>query len=188
MRELKPEPELLALLESFRHSGGVIHYLQFEPESAEMSLSAENRHRSAALAGMVAIERQWKEQDSTFRLRLDEAKLAGQRIRWRTFWGGCAEAQLPVGSHARSMSELKSYQRAFFAPPYGRKGSPQELTENFIAINRHLGISPGAQVWSWSKNWSNFFDAGNEWWGAFYWTLRRPGSQRYTVVCASTTD
>lgn len=26
-------------------------------------------------------------------------------------------------------------------------------------------------IYSWSDDWSNYFDAGKEWWGTFYWTV-----------------
>ena len=53
-------------------------------------------------------------------------------------------------------------------------------------------ISAFRQTWPqsapWGTDWSNYFDAGKEGWGTFFWTIRRPGSDFITVIGASTTD
>lgn len=40
----------------------------------------------------------------------------------------------------------------------------------------------------WPTNWSNYFDAGNEWWGAYYWTIQNPMKKIILVIAASDTD
>lgn len=40
----------------------------------------------------------------------------------------------------------------------------------------------------WPTDWSNYFDAGHEWWGAFFWTIEDARRDWVTVVAASSTD
>ncbi|WNO10071.1 hypothetical protein [Teredinibacter sp. KSP-S5-2] len=40
----------------------------------------------------------------------------------------------------------------------------------------------------WPTNWSNYFDAGNEWWGSFLWSVLDKKNKWVTVIGASTTD
>lgn len=43
-------------------------------------------------------------------------------------------------------------------------------------------------IYSWSDDWSNFFDAGKEWWGTYYWTVYNKKSNTIMVMGASATD
>ena len=43
-------------------------------------------------------------------------------------------------------------------------------------------------VMAWSTDWSNYFEAGKEWWGAFYWTILLEEKQEIIVIGASATD
>jgi len=44
------------------------------------------------------------------------------------------------------------------------------------------------EVYMWSTDSSNYFDAGKEWWGAFFWTVYNPYQDWYIGIIASTTD
>lgn len=37
-------------------------------------------------------------------------------------------------------------------------------------------------------DWSNYFDAGKEWWGTFYWTVFNKKNNTIMVLGASETD
>jgi hypothetical protein len=43
-------------------------------------------------------------------------------------------------------------------------------------------------IYSWQTNCSNYFDAGKEWWGSFFWTVYNPTKKWYIGIAASTTD
>ncbi|MGY3777087.1 hypothetical protein [Isobaculum melis] len=61
--------------------------------------------------------------------------------------------------------------------------------EDFRTINQLL--FPNQQnliIYRWNDDWSDYFDAGKEWWGTFYWTIYDPSTNRMTVIGASTTD
>ena len=96
----------------------------------------------------------------------------------------------PIGDRAWSIPNADGYKPAFFHPPYGLRGSAAEKAELFAGINKYvLGANPErAEIFSWSTDWSNYFEAGQEWWGAFYWTIRSAESQKMVVVGASSTD
>jgi hypothetical protein len=178
LREVAPEPELAGLLAKYEAIGGVLDYISLEPEVDEPT---EELHRAAALAGMAAIAGRWErsaigpasEENPTeafFRVRWDEAKLTGERVAFGTFWGTDDVEPKPLGDRAWSIPEVDGYKTAFFHPPHGLGGAADEKAELFADINRHvLGIIPErAEIFSWSTDWSNYFDAGNEWWGALF--------------------
>ena len=88
------------------------------------------------------------------------------------------------------MPGVDGYKTAFFLPPTGFSGSYEENEELFAAINKHvLGPHPEtAEIFSWSNDWSNYFDDGLEYWGAFMWSVRPAGSNYIAVIGASATD
>jgi hypothetical protein len=106
------------------------------------------------------------------------------------FWGTDDVEPKPIGDHAWSIPNVDGYKPAFFHPPYGLEGSPSEKAELFASINRYvLGVDPErAEIFSWSTDWSDYFEPGHEWWGAFFWTIRPVSSPSMVVVGASCTD
>jgi hypothetical protein len=125
-----------------------------------------------------------------FRLRWDEAKSKGAQVPFSTFWGTEDVEAKPIGKGACSIPTVDGYKSAFFHPPHGLGGSAIETQELFAGINRFIfGSDPSrAEIFSWSTDWSNYFDAGHEWWGAFFWTIRVSAPSRFVVIGASTTD
>lgn len=78
------------------------------------------------------------------------------------------------------------YWNAFLEPPYGCNYEP----EDFLSFNAVL--FPGGPekliAYSWSTDWSDYFDAGHEWWGASCWSVYDPDLDRIAVISASNTD
>jgi hypothetical protein len=198
MHEIAPEPELAALLADYNDRSGVIDYvlLQSYTEAAP-----DHLHRLAALAGMAAIDRrleQWAAEKSSpefpadrfFRVWWDEAKLTGQCVTLSTFWGTDDVEPKELGARAWSIPTVDGYKTAFFHPPHGLGGTNEERAALFANINRRvLGTAPeSAEIFSWATDWSNYFDAGLEWWGAFFWTVRASGSSRFVAIGVSATD
>jgi hypothetical protein len=84
----------------------------------------------------------------------------------------------------------RGYAYAFSDPPYRLHVSPAEVQILFDAINNALFPDlgdPKTRILEWPGTWSTFFDAGNEWWGAYMWTVERPNKQ-IVCVAASATD
>ena len=44
------------------------------------------------------------------------------------------------------------------------------------------------EVRRWPTDWSNYFAAGHEWWGAFFWTIEDTKNGWVTIIAASSTD
>lgn len=192
------DSELHLLLEEFNAVGGVIDYIFLEEVNGT---SAHACHRGAALAGIREIDRRLKEWaisnaseeypiEKFFRIRWDEEKLKGEPVNFLKFWGTDDAELKQVSESAWSVPMVDGYKIAFFQPPCGLHGSTSDLTALFGSINRYvLGTDPErAEIFSWSTDWSNYFDDGHEWWGAFYWTIRPADSKSMVVVAASSTD
>ena len=198
MVEVSPDADLVALLANFDENGGVLDYVTLRTEAA---VASPQLHRAAALAGIAAIDRRLEKQAEAraseddpagqfFRLKWDESKLSGEPVSFATFWGTDDVRPKPIGQHAWSIPNVDGYKTAFFHPPHGLRCSDHEGEVLFDRINV-LVLSPdatGCEIFSWSTDWSNYFDAGKEWWGAFYWTVRPMGSDSIIVIGASTTD
>jgi hypothetical protein len=188
MREVEPHAELAILLANFNGAGGVLDYVILEPDSTD---PPESTHRTAATAGMAAIARR---HSSVLSLIWDESKLLGNQISYRTFLGTNSTSPFgrnnPSKGHENTLFVIDGYEGAFWYPPHGLGGSEFEREDTFHSINEEIfGDQPeGAKIYSWSTDWSNYFDAGKEWWGAFYWTIRIPGRTSVVVIGASTTD
>jgi hypothetical protein len=198
MNEVAPEPELAALLANYGRRGGVIDYIVLESTADG---PVDRLHGLAALAGMAAIGRRWEQwaveksspefpAERFFRVRWDEAKLTGQPVTLSTFWGTDDVEPKDLGGRAWSIPTVDGYKTAFFHPPHHLGGPNEERAALFANINRRvLGTAPeSAEIFSWSTDWSNYFDAGHEWWGAFFWTVRASDSSRFVAIGASSTD
>jgi hypothetical protein len=198
MIEVTPDTKLADLLASFDKAGGVLNYVILQ---AEVVIASPQLHRAAALAGIAAIDRRlekWAEScasenhpvEQFFRLTCDESKLSGEPVSFTKFWGTDDVKPKQISQNAWAYPEVDGYKTAFFHPPHGLGGSDLEKEGLFDGINAVvLGNDPtGCEIFSWSTDWSNYFDDGKEWWGAFYWTVRRKGSDAIVVIGASTTD
>ena len=198
MQEIIPEEELAALLAEYNARGGVLDYVLLDPLT---EAPPDQLHRAAALAGMAAIDRrleQWAVSHASkeipvemfFRVRWDETKLTGEQVSFWKFWGADDVEPKRLSKNTWSIPNVDGYKAAFFHPPHGLGGSEHAKAELFSRINRYVLGSDRerGEIFSWSADWSNYFEAGHEWWGAFYWTIRSANSRRLVVVGASTTD
>jgi hypothetical protein len=78
---------------------------------------------------------------------------------------------------------------AFSSPPYGIRMKAEELGLLFDKILKFIIVgSSDSVIYEWPTDWSNYFDAGKEWWGSFLWSISTPESSRIVVIAASTTD
>ncbi|MGY3777085.1 hypothetical protein [Isobaculum melis] len=87
--------------------------------------------------------------------------------------------------YAKDKELVESYHHAFVDPPYGNSTGRKD----FKKLNQL--IFPNQQdliIYRWNDDWSDYFDAGKEWWGTFYWTIYDPTSKRMTIIGGSATD
>ena len=86
----------------------------------------------------------------------------------------------------------QGYTYAFLNPPYSfgkTQMTDQEIERYFINFNQFMfnDISK-LTIYSWLTDCSNYFEAGNEWWGSFFWTVYNPEKDWFIGIAASTTD
>ncbi len=116
----------------------------------------------------------------------------------------------PPDYKARSANDYDHLPRALLNPPYTLrlpglpdwpKSAEQEpayhaafhealraYVEGVVGISL-LGLDAVQPVvHRWSTEWTNYFDAGREWWGTFCWTIQRPADRVIVVLLASSTD
>ncbi len=193
-----PEDEIVALLLKYEASGGVLDYVFLDLPAGE---TPAELHRAAALAGIAVIAdrlEQWALHQASeahplrmfFRVQSEANKLTGKPVDFATFWGTDDVEPKHRSKNGCIIPNVDGYKTAFFHPPYKLAGTPDKLAALFASINAYLlGDEPEqAEIFSWSTDWSNYFEAGHEWWGAFFWTIRQAGSQCFGVVGASSTD
>ena len=78
------------------------------------------------------------------------------------------------------------YWYALIEPVHGRRNKP----EDFIKVNEVLfpNGTDALDIYEWTTDWSDFFDAGHEWYGACCWSVYDKTRDRYTVMLVSATD
>ena len=81
------------------------------------------------------------------------------------------------------------YKGAAHAAGYNQKR--HDLLQRYLAAIPHVTSAADAEVltcWEWSTDWSTYFEAGHEWWGAYCWTIADPGRGTIAVLLAASTD
>jgi hypothetical protein len=146
-----------------------------------------------------------------------ERVLAGEVIPFGEFLGSGYDMDrdairlFSYSEGARSSDVFEGLARALLDPPYGlRRPSAPWAAERFSAA---YGVHEAAwmrdvlrafcrevlavedpkhtahlEVRRWPTDWSNYFAAGHEWWGAFFWTIEDTKNGWVTVIAASSTD
>lgn len=109
----------------------------------------------------------------------------------RYFLAGCEESKAfeRFPKHGGEFV-CDGYAACFAEPPHGLGIRGSQLEEWFERINEGLfgGLSNELAIVSWGNDWSNYFDDGKEWWGAYFWSIYNPSIRRLAVIGASTTD
>ena len=78
------------------------------------------------------------------------------------------------------------YWYALMEPLHGRRNKP----EDFKKVNEVLfpNGTDALDINEWTTDWSEFFDAGHEWYGACCWSVYDKTLNRYVVMLVSATD
>lgn len=78
------------------------------------------------------------------------------------------------------------YWYALMEPVHGRKNKP----EDFRKVNEALfpNGTDSLDIYKWTTDWSDYFDAGHEWYGACCWSVYDKTLNRYIVMLVSATD
>ena len=78
------------------------------------------------------------------------------------------------------------YWYAFWETPHTSGYGPDE----FRKVNSVL-FPEGTdelEIYEWTTDWANYFEAGHEWWGTACWSVYDKRMNRYIVIMADTTD
>ena len=78
------------------------------------------------------------------------------------------------------------YWYALMEPVHGRNNKP----EDFKKVNEVLfpDGTDKLEIYQWTTDWSDYFDAGHEWYGACCWSIYDKSMNRYVVMLVSATD
>lgn len=204
LKQVKIVGELKELLQRHHDLGGVLDVAVMR--LLNVAASEYDLHRQAALQFMEHQVR------IGYARGTEPEKAAGERISLSEFVGPFFDFQRqqlinpwqPIGhKHYRYTVPhgwsgpadqpreflTYGYADAFMNPPHPMRVDP-ELQQLFTQINACLfnGLTNDLRIYQWCTDWSDYFDAGKEWWGAFLWTVYRLGSTRIIAIGASTTD
>lgn len=106
------------------------------------------------------------------------------------YW--CGEKEIPKNAVDQPMrtSGDGGFAGAYLDPPYSLSGSKEKINALFFEVVDRLfgGFACPVEIYKWSPDCSNYFDAGKEWWGCYFWTLSTAGSDRIVAIAASSTD
>ena len=78
------------------------------------------------------------------------------------------------------------YWYALMEPVHGRRNRP----EDFRKVNEVL-FPEGTDkldIYEWTTDWSDLFDAGHEWYGSCCWSVYDKNMDRYVIMLVSATD
>ena len=117
--------------------------------------------------------------------------LSGGKLRNQYFYYDDKEVPEKEVTMAEEDREKIGFVYAFLDPPYSFMcGKTIFEKGNFFLDFCRLLFTDISQieVYKWSTDSSNYFDAGKEWWGAFFWTVYNPYQDWYIGIIASTTD
>ena len=89
-----------------------------------------------------------------------------------------------TGNRNYSIPNPLPYWFAFLEPPYGNSYDRFD----FIEFNNCLFHNENVEVYRWNDDFSNYFDAGKEWWGTGLWTAFDVENKLFVIIGASLTD
>lgn len=184
MRELRNDP-FYELIKEYK--GCIIDYCLIEDDTPHQGYRS---HKDAILFAMCkVIERYIAYQ---LQAEIDYYKDTPGEIEEEPFpWSmdiGRAKAERidSVSFLQEGRTDSTTYRYAFLNTPH-KTGYGED---DYDKINSVLfpGGAETLEVYEWTTDWSNYFDAGHEWWGAACWSIYDRSLDRYVVIMASTTD
>jgi hypothetical protein len=196
MQVIAPPQPIVELLKRYEELRGVLDFVFVE--AAAGSVQSAEIHQRAALLALGQVQRrtdQWAEtidleddipREKLFRERIPAGFMPnGRRISVRDFVGPFYKNCIQLDESYADGTTGLAY--AFMNPPYELGGDPAAL---FLEFKTRVfdGFPDGAEIWAWQTDSLNYFDAGREWWGTFFWTYRATPSSMIIAILGSTTD
>jgi hypothetical protein len=184
--ELIQTPEIKTLFEDLDRNGSALVYYPYTTTSSNITLDS---HRTALdLAAQELTKVTWTK--ATYVPGLDLAKT---EITPANFFGNAVDLKantvnLDLIKQPSSQIGVSNYTEAFFNPALGLNDKQLAVTQ-FTSLNELIfGDLTGLKIYDWDTSFSNYFDAGKEWWGSFAWSVYSPSRNILTVIFASSTD
>jgi hypothetical protein len=177
MRRTERSPELAALLHEADEAGVEVEFELFD--LADEPGEPDALHRAAVLATFPDT-----------RTRPGDPK----RVTMAAFLGAFYDAETAsfplLGAGGHSITGDDGYGYAFAHPPYSVQLSRERLTFLFHEVSRLAfgGVDAALDIRQWPTDWSPWFAAGHEWWGAYCWSVLNREMERVVVIRASSTD
>lgn len=84
-----------------------------------------------------------------------------------------------------------NFVHAFMEPPYSiQTGKTIKEKGDYLIdfMNYFFSDFNRLEIMKWSTDCSDFFNAGKEWWGTYFWTVYNPNKDWYVGICGSETD
>ena len=190
------------LIHKYKKNGAVLDYVIMQNDDTNNTLE---QHKKAAISAMKIIAKRldeyafdkisndpyckkWKRKDF-FSVTWDESSLSATTYPIKQFFAWPEDTYYidkpKVKSRAFSPDEFAQYAYAFLEPPHGNR----YVIKDWELLNSILFSSKeNVDIYQWSTNWSNYFESGLEWWGAYYWSVYDLKYNIFIVIGASTTD
>ncbi|MEZ4369625.1 MAG: hypothetical protein R3B07_02340 [Polyangiaceae bacterium] len=200
----------------FRAFGAVLEVVRFPYGTPIQELLLDAMRHLAARYDARLVSLNGHIPDHVFRIKILEEKCppVPTPITFQELWGSGYDVRadrIDVFAYSERGLSVKAHDglgRALLDPPYGlRKGLGARLgTPAYPDLDRawmrdcvhrfcsdvlelpDLRDTAHLTIHEWSTDWSNFFDAGREWWGTFCWTIEDPLRKWTTAILASSTD
>lgn len=154
--------------------------------SAESDYNGLETHKKAVISALEILNFRF----ASYELNIDvvEDKMQASRISVEEL------LQIPSDDHfskrtkanrGYNVSKLIPYWHAFLEPPYGTSYSKAD----FVEFNNILfPTKDDLEVYRWNDDFSNYFNAGKEWWGTGFWSIYSIRTGIFVVIGASLTD
>ncbi len=141
-------------------------------------------HKKAILAFSEILNKRFADMD--YHIEVEENKMSAVRSSIEELLA-VPEVNPYGGEIDRSYSIPNPipYWFAFLEPPYK---TPYSIAD-FRSFNDSLfPVKERIDVYRWNDNFSNYFDAGKEWWGTGLWSVYDTVSKVFVIIGASLTD
>jgi hypothetical protein len=184
-----------AALREYQNAGGVIDYVPFVLAHGRPSLASHCEAATLAMKQLLLDRFLERSSSPTPPTPVDVKQFVGPYYDWQLQslldpWQRTSSGGGSRGSNVVTDFITFGYADAFSDPPYSLQCPREHASTVFRTINRELfgALDDDLTIFSWPTDWSAYFEAGHEWWGAFYWTVFSQATSRLVVVAASTTD
>lgn len=182
--------------------GSVLDYVILEGNDSYLG---EESHKQAAIEAMKVIAKRWDDYAfdsikndpycSKFErkdfpiININEDKIHGTLYSSEQFFAKPVDSYYidkpKRKSRSWSAEQYSSYAYSFLEPPYGNALLLKDWEDlnNILFQNKDKLI-----IYNWNTEWTNYFESGLEWWGAYYWTVYDNKLSTFVVIGASSTD